>query len=192
LADVKTTSFPSRSKEPEVCQTFFRKHLRQPHSTNPSQKYPYQVRAFKKAGLSQHKWVKEQLIFRQLQACSDQQQLPPFTPKLHQLLECDNYALIITDRWDGNVAQLLNNKNLSEADRRVLLDHIQQLLARLHTCGFAYGKFGAQDFLYRQGSGRRLEVALGPLARVVASSEAVVQQRDWSFFKCMMVTEFHL
>jgi hypothetical protein len=105
---------------------------------------------------------------RVLQKLGDQK--VDFVPRVHTAFLCKDYGLLVQDKWDGDVLDLLyKNEHMLEE----VYDAAQLMMRELHRAGFSYGKnaIHVKNLIMRRSGGFQLGL------------------QDWS--ETVPVTEFH-
>jgi hypothetical protein len=69
-----------------------------------------------------------------------------FIPKVHTAFLCDNYGLLVQDKWNGDILDLLFSQK--EPDLKSAYDMSLLMLKELHKLGLCYGKMDFQNLIY--------------------------------------------
>jgi hypothetical protein len=79
-------------------------------------------------------------------------------PHLYSLFSCGRYGLVVMDKWDGDLLELIFNHNYASVDHLQRLYHMtRHMLEHLHNAGWSHGRITFHNVIFQmQSEGFRL------------------------------------
>lgn len=169
--DLKMTEFSSSTRDRWACVAAAKDKMARLGGVQEGAKYNVQV--IKRAGQHDTVYRRRVRLYSELARCD-----VGLVPRIMDVTKCGQYGLIITDGWDGSLAQLLQRKPEWRSNWYAIQTKVQDLVRRLHGCGYTLGKCSLSTFAYRIRGGF-LELAIKDVSRVRKTVAEPHRQSDY-------------
>jgi len=72
------------------------------------------------------------------------------SPHVHQMFACGLYGLVVMDKWDGDLLELIfSQRHFTEIALRHLYMKVRDIVSKLHQAGWVHGRINFQNIIFR-------------------------------------------
>jgi len=169
--DLKMTEFSSSTRNRSACVAAAKDKMARLGGVREGGKYNVQV--IKRAGQHDTVFRRRVRLYRELARCD-----AGLVPKVFDVTQCGQYGLVVTDGWDGLLSQLLRRKPEWRSNWPSIHAKVQDMVRRLHGCGYTLGKCSLSTFEYRIRGGS-LQLAIKDTNRLRKTVAEQHRQSDY-------------